>query len=187
MPRGVWSIEDPNIAVPGELVLDTSFVVEALLPAQPLHSLAEVYLERITVAGATIYFSGILEIELLEAVFKADLKRRHGSNHWQKMRHDGRARRPATRLMREVILAWNAALHALDFVVIDVQEVLQAVPDLMADYGLGSNDAVHTATAMRANVRAIVTLDAGFAAVPEATLQIYTDRSRLRVCRGYRK
>src|SRR2546428_14098566 len=102
------------------------------------------------------------------------------------MRHDGRARRPSARLVKEVMLAWNSALHALDSVVIEVHEVMAPVPDLMSNYGLGSNDAVHTATALRAGVTAMITLDAGFGAVPETMLQIYTDRSRLRVCRRFR-
>jgi predicted nucleic acid-binding protein len=123
----------------------------------------------------------------VEAVFKADLRRRHGSKHWARMRHDGRARRPTTRLIREVILAWNAVLHALDFVIIELNEVAPDVPGLMSSYGLGSNDAVHTATALKVRVKSMVTLDAGFAAVPEASLQIYTDRSRLRDCRRFRQ
>lgn len=102
------------------------------------------------------------------------------------MRHDGGARRPAARQIQEVILAWNATLHALDTVVIEVHEVITAVPELMTTYGLGSNDAVRMASALRAGVNAIVTLDAGFGVVPEQTLQIYTNRSRLKGCRSFR-
>ena len=167
--------------------MDTSFVVEALIPAQPMHAVCAAYLERITETEATVYFNRLLEAELLEAVFKADLRRRHGANKWQKMRHDGRARRPAARLMRDIIVAWNSALHALNSIVIELHEAVPTIPDLMSDYGLGSNDAVHTATALRAGVTALVTLDAGFGAVPEAMLQIYTDKSRLGACRRFRR
>ncbi len=56
----------------------------------------------------------------------------------------------------------------------------------MTGYGLASYDAIHAASAIAANAKAIVTLDTGFALLPSAQLAIYTDRSRVASCRNKR-
>lgn len=56
----------------------------------------------------------------------------------------------------------------------------------MTGYGLASYDAVHAATAIAAGAEAIVTLDTGFALLPQSMLAIYTDRTRLAFCRAKR-
>jgi predicted nucleic acid-binding protein len=76
LPR-VWSIDDRSIEVPREVVLDTSFVVEALIVSQPLHEPCLGYLLRLVEAETRIVFSHLLEMELYEATFQLALKERH--------------------------------------------------------------------------------------------------------------
>ena len=69
---------------------------------------------------------------------------------------------------------------------VEVHEIIGAVPALMADHGLSSYDAVHAASAIESGVGAIVTLDVGFASVPERALCLYVDASRVTRCRQIR-
>jgi hypothetical protein len=56
----------------------------------------------------------------------------------------------------------------------------------MRDYGLGSYDAVHAATAAFVEVPDFATLDAKFAALPPTHLTLYVNESRVPYCRGIR-
>jgi hypothetical protein len=47
VPRGVFAIEDQQFLLPDPIALDTSFVVEALLTTQPLHTACSAFLRRI--------------------------------------------------------------------------------------------------------------------------------------------
>src|SRR2546423_7214371 len=102
---------------PRELVLDTSFVVDALIPSQA-------------------------RPELWEAAYKIALKELHPKKRAADVRRD---RRTQT-LREEVDAAWRQVLTALDWAAIDLAEVERWLPRMMA-YGLTSFDAVHAATA----------------------------------------
>ena len=69
---------------------------------------------------------------------------------------------------------------------VEIDEVIVCVPELMSKYGLASYDAVHVGTAFQSGVRAILTVDVGFAALPEHGAELYVDRSRLTSCRRRR-
>jgi predicted nucleic acid-binding protein len=85
-----------------------------------------------------------------------------------------------------VLEAWEAALESFVWTEVGIEDVVGEVDRLMARYGLASYDAIHAATAIARGIPRIVTLDAGFAAVPAAELSIYVDRSRLASCRSRR-
>ena len=185
LPRGVWSIDDLSIEAPSEAVLDTSFVVEAFIVSQPLHESCLAYLLRLVEAETNIVFNHLLEIELYEATFQLALKERHPKD-WKRFRHDGRARPRANRLLTDVASAWQTVLEYVDHERLQLADVESLVPDLMTRYGLASYDAIHVATAIASGARAVVTLDAGFAAVPANELALYVDPSRIAVCRSRR-
>jgi len=166
------------------LLLDTSFVVEALVASQPKHEEAVAFLVRLAEEHVRVRFSAMLELELAEVAFQLALKERHPRD-WKRYRHDGRARRRAARLMSAVRLAWEEVLRDLDSERIDVVETLADVPRLMSAHGLASYDAVHAATAFRDPPVGIVTTDVGFASLPPSTA-IFTDASRLARCRQIR-
>jgi predicted nucleic acid-binding protein len=182
--RSVFSFEDANTVLPGELLLDTSFVVEALITSQPLHCVCVPVLVRLAEEEVRIRFSAMLELELAEVAFQLALKENHPRD-WKRYRHDGRARPRGTRLMRGVRDAWETVLGYLDFERVEIDDVLPSVPGLMSAHGLASYDAVHAATALRGTPVGIVTTDVGFASLPIATT-IYTDNSRLARCRELR-
>ena len=185
LPRGVWSIEDPSIAVPDEVLVDTSFVVEALIVSQPLHEPCLTFFLRLVEAETSVVFSGLLEIELYEVAFQLALKERHPRD-WKRFRHDGRARPRANRLLADVAASWDTVLEYVDYERVELAQVADRVPDLMTRYALASYDAIHVATAIDSGVRSVVTLDAGFAAVPASELTLYVDASRVAACRARR-
>lgn len=181
--RNVYSFEGMLLA-PSELVLETSFVVEALVTTQPRHQACRMFLSAIADTGGTVYFSNLLIAELWEAAYAIALRELHGGR-WRSHRHDGRSLRPATRLRARMEEAWNTALEALNAVVIEVGEVQSGVPQFMAR-GLNSFDAVHAATAAYVDVRPFVTLDYHFSLVPEDELVLYVSQHRVRACRQRR-
>lgn len=154
-------------------MVDTSFVVEALLPTQRHHQAAQAYLDRLAGAGTIVVFNELLEIELAEVAYQIALKERHPKK-WKRYRHDGRARRRANRLLTDVLSAWAQVLTAFDHARFDLSDVGTQVPGLMTAHGLASYDAVHAATAVVAGVSAIVTTDAGFASLPRR-VELYVD------------
>ena len=93
---------------------------------------------------------------------------------WKRRRHDGRSLRRARRLVQQTMTSWWDLLSAFSYLEVGVEEVLDAVEELMGAFGLSSNDAVHTATAEYTGARTMATTDAGFALVPEPRLAIRT-------------
>jgi predicted nucleic acid-binding protein len=174
------------LLVPEDVVVDTSFVVEALVGTQQQHEVCRGFLERLLAAETTLYFNRLLEIELAEAAFRFALQERLGRRVREADRRDGRLRRRAGRLMEETQDAWDEALAGFSFVCVELHEVADMTPQLMRDHGLRSYDAVHVATALLAGVRDVVTLDVGFANVPPEMLNVHTTRHRLASCRARR-
>jgi predicted nucleic acid-binding protein len=183
--RNVYSFEG-TLLPPGELVLETSFVVEALIPTQARHAECRAFLAAIGDARSTAIFNRLLEPELSEASYKIALRELHPKKRLQDVRQDGRARRRANALRGEVQREWDVVLSALDSVLVDLAEVRASVPEMMG-HGLTAYDAIHAATATYADVRALVTLDYHFALVPARELQLWVPSSRLRPCRERRR
>lgn len=184
--RNVFSYEDPVLLLPADVVLDTSFVTRALVTSESGHAEAEAFLAQLVDAETVVYFNRLLELELVEVAFKIAVVERHGKSGWPKKRADGRVRRRAGRLTRELLEAWGDFLRLMPHSRVELQEVADDVPTLMTAHGLGSYDAAHVATALYADVEGLVTTDAGFGAVPEKQLRLYVDDSRVRSCRRRR-
>jgi hypothetical protein len=90
--RGVHAIEEPALLLPDPLAIDTSFMVEALIESQPLHTACAAFAERVVDTGVRVVTSELLQVELAEAAFAIALKERWG-RQWRGHRTDGRARR----------------------------------------------------------------------------------------------
>jgi predicted nucleic acid-binding protein len=143
------------------------------------------YLGRLAESGTEIVFNRLLELELLETAFQLALKERHPRD-WRRFRQDGRARPRAARIMAGAEASWTEVLDYFVWTRVELEEVTAFVPHLMADYGLASYDSVHAATALQSGARAILTIDAGFAALPEHESDLYVDHSRVASCRRRR-
>lgn len=183
--RGVFAIEEPELLLPHPVALDTSFVVEALIATQPAHAVCRPFFMRIVESGVAVTTSDLLPVELAEAVFGIALKERWGSR-WRGHRTDGRARRRAARLLNDAISRCETLLTSADHFSVPLADIASAARSLMTSYGLASYDAVHAASAIAADAKAIVTTDTGFALLPSSLLTVYTDRSRLASCRSKR-
>ena len=185
LERGVLAFDVPGLVVPEAVVLDTSFVVEALLPSQPHYLGCRSFLERLMLSHALVVFNRLLELELAEAAYKIALKERFGKGGPMTMRGDGRALRRAARLAEEIKESWSDTLSVLAWRRVELDDVVELVPELMSR-GLASYDAVHAATATVVGVGHIVTLDTGFGRTRESDLVILVDHSRLASCRKHR-
>jgi predicted nucleic acid-binding protein len=185
--RAVHSFEDLALPPPAEIVLDTSFVVHALVATETLHAPARAYVEHLIESETTVYFNRLLELELAEVAFRLALLERFGKANVGRYRKDGRARRRAGRLLAKVTQEWERTLSSVRYVRIELEEVSAGVAALMRRYGLGSYDAVHAATAVHAQVTTMLTVDTGFALMPQSTLAIYTNATRVTICRGMRR
>jgi predicted nucleic acid-binding protein len=182
----VYPLGEPTLTLPDEVVLDTIFVVEALLENQPQHDECSTFLARLVADGAIVFYNELLELELLETTYRLVLIERYGKSNWRRSRFDGRARSRASRLVSEMVDAWTSALSALNHGVVEVAEVLDVVHRLMARYGLSSYDAAHAATAELLGIRSLITLDTGFAAFPPSTLELYVGSRQVSRCRSLR-
>lgn len=170
---------------PEVVVLDTSFVVDALLVGQPRHPDAYRYLLLLAVAGTNVYFNRLLELELAEAAYKIAIKEQFGNRRARDMRTDGRALRRASRLVGRLITAWSGVLNTFTWGVVELRDVAPDVPTLMGR-GLASYDAVHAQTAISLGVEHLVTTDSGFGMVAESDLTIITHSSLLSATRRHR-
>jgi predicted nucleic acid-binding protein len=175
-----------QLLLPKTVLLDTSFVAEALLSGQTHHAEASAFLSRLADHGTVIRFNRLLELELAEVAFRSAIDEQHGRHRWRKLRHDGRIRRRADRLTRAALEAWRETLDAFTYVLFELEDVIADVPQMMANYGLSSYDAAHAASGLLGeSVEAIATLDADFAALPH-DITLFTADARVRTMRQHR-
>ncbi len=159
--------------------------MEALLPSQPAHTACVDFFQRIADSDCTLVFNRLLEIELCEVLFNVALKERHGKR-WASARYDGRARRRAGRLLEAGQRAWTELLDSLSWSYVELSEVSASAPELMRAHGFRSYDAVHAASLAAAGLRDMVTLDHGFAALPQTKLTLHTTDARAATMRRRR-
>jgi len=187
LPRGVYTFDAPTWQPPQAVVLDTSVVVEALLPNQPEHRACLGVLDQLAAARSTVLYKRLLEIELWEATFNLALRERHPRKNLRQIRYDNRIRPRAARLLRQAHQAWQKTLATLTSSTIEVSEVAGAVPRLMQEYGLQSYDAVHAATLLATGITDLLTRDAGFATLPPRLATLHTTHARLAGTRARRR
>lgn len=161
------------------MLLDTSVVVEALLPQQPEHHACATVMRRLAEARTNVMFSRLLEVELWEVAFNIALRERHPRKDLRHIRYDNRIRPRAARLLQEAEMAWESLLDTLEWLRIEIHEAAPSAPKLMRDYGLQSYDAIHAATLTASGLTDFVTRDVGFAALPSTTVTLHTTRTRL--------
>lgn len=133
--RNVFAFDSAPSPLPNEVLLDTSYVVEALITTQPQHRSAVDFLVRLAEDDVAPRFSEMLELELAETAFQLALKERH-KRDWKRSRHDGRVRPRAARLMSGVADAWQEVLSYFDYTRVTIHDVVAEVPRLMSTSGL---------------------------------------------------
>ncbi len=185
LPRGIFSFEPDEWTPPAALLLDTTIVVEALLPSQPYHAACVAFFKRIGASESTLIFNRLLETELCDVLFNIALKEQHGKR-WKTARYDGRARRRAGRLLDAGLAAWGELLDTVSWSRVELSEVSEAAPRLMRAHGLRSYDAVHAASLVLAGIGDIATLDHGFTTMPQNRVSIHTTSTRVPTMRRWR-
>ena len=185
LPRGIKSFEESNWNPPEAILLDTTVVVDALLPAQKHHAACVAFFEAVATAECTLVFNRLLETELCEVLFNIAGREQHGGK-WKSARYDGRVRRRASRLLDEGLEAWRELLSTVPWSLIELSDVSDTAPVLMGKYGFRSYDAVHAATLFAAEVSDIATLDHGFTVLKESEATIHTTRPRVSSMRKWR-
>lgn len=185
LPRGIKSFEASDWVPPEAILLDTTVVVEALLPAEKNHAACVSFFQSAAEAECTLVFNRLLETELCDVLFNLAGQEQHG-NKWRKARYDGRVRRRASRLLKEGLQAWGELLDTVPWSRIELSEASALAPALMEKYGLRSYDAIHAASLFIAEVADVVTLDHGFSVLPESEATIHTTRPRVTSMRTWR-
>lgn len=168
-------------------MLDTNVVAEMLLPDEPEHVMCDAVIRRFAAEGTIVVFSRILELELWEVVFNHALKRAVARRDRRHRRFDHDVRRLAGAALTRVESYWHELLGTLDWRCVEVEDVADAVPDLMRAYGLQSYDAVHAATLLASGVTDLVSRDAGFAVLLPEDATVHTTTSRLSRTRARRR
>lgn len=167
-------------------MLDTSFVVNVLVTTESLHSASQAFMLALVANDTTIFYNRLLEVELAEIAFKIAVKEQHGAGAWPRLRTDGRVRRRAGRLAKDLLESWEALLGTVPHLRVELDEVAGLVLKNMTSYGIASYDAAHAATAAFVGADGLVTNDAGFGHVDANKLALYVDASRVRSCRRHR-
>jgi predicted nucleic acid-binding protein len=184
-PREIFSFEAEDWP-PDEVVIDTSFLVNALFTGQNYYRECRAALVELAEANTYMVYSSHLDAELIEAGYKVALKELYGKR-WANHRPDGRCRRRAGRIAGRALETWARIADVFDTECIDITRVMDLVPDLMRRYGLKSYDALHVASATTAGVPVLVAVDHDFAGVPASQLRIYTVKSYVPSMRRKRK
>lgn len=183
----VVAFDVPEWEPPDAAVIDTNVVAEMLLPDEAEHVSCDAVLHRLVEAKTVVVFSRLLELELWEVVYEHALRRAVPGRDRRLRRFDRDVRsRPAIALARAQT-TWNELLDDLTWERVEIEEVADAVPDLMRAYGLQSYDAVHAATLLRSGVTDMVTRDAGFAVLMPEDATLHTTRRRLGRTRARRR
>ncbi len=76
--RGVLAFDHPGWTAPTRVVVDTSVVVEAIVPNTPTHDACAELFQALGDAGTTIVYNGLLTTELAETLFRLALLDRWG-------------------------------------------------------------------------------------------------------------
>jgi predicted nucleic acid-binding protein len=183
--RGIVPFDVLAYSPPNHAVLDTSYVVEALLSGQTHHRPCAEALEHVVELSDRVSYSSLLELELVEACYQVALRDQYGKR-WKQARRDGRARRRAARIAEQALEAWSDLVD-LGFQRVEASVIAGEVPELMHRYALGSYDAVHAATAFTVGADGLLALDTAFAGIPQSRLIIHTVSAkapRMRAMRG---
>ncbi len=182
----VVAFDDPRWEPPEAIVIDTNVVAEMMLPDEPEEATCDALLQRLADARTLVVFNRLLELELWEVIFNRALRRALPRED-RLGRFDPSSRQTAIEALDRATHLWEELLDDLVWDCVELDEVADAVPDLMRAYGLQSYDAVHAATLLTSGVTDMVTRDAGFAVLMPEDATLHTTRRRLTRTRARRR
>lgn len=142
---------------------------------------------RLAESETLVVFNRLLEVELWEVVFNHAVRVHALGRDIRHTRFTPDARTAAAAMLERVIRDWKGLLDALNWGCVELDEVADAVPDLMRAYGLQSYDAVHAATLLASGVTDLVSRDAGFSVLLPEDATLHTTTRRLSRTRSRRR
>lgn len=181
---GVVSMER-CAAPPAGLVLETGFVVSALVPSDPHHEACSAFLEWIIRAQTVLFYNDLFELELHEAAFELAA------------REIGRRLGPAPRVVRysdpdvralagELLSRWHAVVVRADAVHVESPNLLEDVRYFMERAGLSAAHAVQAGMVVASRADGIATVEERFGAVDATLVRMYTPQRLVRRSRSRR-
>jgi predicted nucleic acid-binding protein len=170
----VPAVEHPFFdPVPEHLYVDTDIFVNYLIGTQPNHARCRTFLERIQQeARTTLYVSSLSWLELAHVFTRPsfrdelaeDLQRRYRLGRWE--RTDIRRA-----YLDGLIGAFDETLAQYAWVEVPITPIVRRLAvRYMAEYRLGSQDAVHLASAAHVSVADFASFDAGYRRVDDLDL-----------------
>lgn len=174
--RGVVPIDDATALGALRVLIDSSFIVEAMVESNPHHRESRDLLTRLSADGASIVFSELADLEVPQAMsyiaaVDAGRDRRAGLA-------DGRVRRRSRSLTARTRRRWAEYLESIDWLRADLTPVLDDVPVIMFATGLRSYDAAMAASAIAHRCDAIATFDGDFGRLHEADVPLLVTDAR---------
>lgn len=152
-------------APPADLYLDSDLLIAYLVVSDPHHQRAELFLERLAQSRTTtVYLSTLSWIELVHVIVRERIRQSLPKEIQRRLRLD-RWHEPLVR--QAYVQAFASGLSALlaqfSWVEIDLNPQIRAAAiQLVAQYSLGGQDAVHVASATWAGVLEFASFDRSF-------------------------
>jgi predicted nucleic acid-binding protein len=163
--------------VPDQLYVDTDIFINYLFSSQPHHERCRPFLDRLRASvRTTLFVSPLSWLELAHVItrpsFRDDL-----ADDLQRQYRVGRWHQPQIRqaYLDGLLADFDALLDQFTWVEVPLSPVVRRLAiRFMAEYGLGSQDAIHLASAAQAGVTDIASFDAVYRRVD--ALNLWNDR-----------
>jgi predicted nucleic acid-binding protein len=150
---------------PARIYLDTDILVNALISTQPHHERCVAFLDSVVRNGlTTVYLSSLSWLEYVHAITRDNFRRLLPAELQHELQFD-RWKESLVRqaYVQRLVGAFDALLTQFDVIEISLTpEIRVSAIQYAAEYNLGSQDAVHLASASHAGVLDLASLDARF-------------------------
>ena len=168
--------------LPEDIYLDTSVAASALIAGVAHHAACAAFCNRFAADDCTVYFSQLLRLEIAQT-----LQNFAARNKGAQLPESVRRQHDIGQWTTSFEVRWRWLLHGLNrlnallarfahTVELPIQARLwEDSIELMARWQLGSNDALHVATARAYGLRYFATTDRGFRDVPTPMIWLIRD------------
>src|SRR5438128_2163057 len=121
LPRGIIDIQQIDWGFPESIVLDTSSIVEFLIPGSRSHSEWKSFFSKTEQAQTVLIVNRLVLIELKDVAFNHGLQQRLGKRGAHGPgRHDGRSRRAASRSLDDVWSRWEWFVENAELTILEI-------------------------------------------------------------------
>jgi predicted nucleic acid-binding protein len=165
---------------PAEVYLDSSLVVAAMLDGLPDSTACSAFCARLVRGNSRVYFSQILRLEIAEAFRKLASRQQLPESLRLEYQLADWATHPHVRQQWMAFGMGQFAVFIGKFYQVSELpfriRMWRRSVQIMAEYGLGSHDAVHVATALQNGVQIFATSDKHFNRVDALDIRLIRDQ-----------